>query len=139
MPYQKKNAKQNFGIGDYAFKKYKVAISNFNKIPSFSLTFSEKIIMLDDSCNFLSFDNYDDAYITMLILNSRLVKKFLKNAAFLDSKRPYPKNLLKRIDIKKCLEIITFNDLKKTEEKLELNHYITNKKFQEYEKKLEFL
>lgn len=67
-----------FGIGDYSFKKYKVAISRFCKNPIFSLVYNEKIIMLDESSYFLSFDNYDQAYITMLILNSKLVKKFLK-------------------------------------------------------------
>ena len=74
--------------------------------------------MLDESSYFLSFDNYDQAYITMLILNSKLVKKFLKNIAFLDLKRPYSKKVLKRIDIEKCLEYLSFNDLKELEKEL---------------------
>ncbi len=128
-----------FGIGEYAFKKYKVAISCFNKNPTFSLVFSEKTMILDDSCCFLSFDNYDDAYITLLILNSQLVKKFLKNKAVIDSKRHYPKKLLKRIDIEKCLEILLFDDLKETEEELRLGEYITKEKFFEYKKKYKIL
>ena len=124
-----------FGIGEYSFKKYKVAISAFHKDPMFSLVYSEKPIMLNDACYFMSFDNYDDAYITMLILNSSLVKKFMKNKAVLDSKRHYTKKLLKQIDINKCLKILLFDDLKEIEEELGLTRYITNKKFIDYKKK----
>ena len=121
-----------FGIGDYSFKKYKVAISGFYKNPMFSLVYSDKTMMLDDTCYFLSFEDYDEAYITMLILNSQLVKKFLKNIAFLDSKRPYSKKVLKRIDIEKCLELLSFEDLKESERNLELNNYITHEKLDKY-------
>ena len=121
-----------FGIGDYSFKKYKVAISGFYKTPMFSLVYGEKTMMLDDTCYFLSFDDYDSAYITMLILNSKLVKKFLKNIAFLDSKRPYSKKVLKRIDIVKCLELLSFDDLKESENNLELSDYITHEKLSKY-------
>lgn len=121
-----------FGIGDYSFKKYKVAISGFRKEPLFSLVYCEKTFMLDDTCYFIGFDYYDDAYITMLILNSRLVKKFLKNIAFLDYKRPFSKRVLKRIDIKKCINILLFEDLKETEKELKLNDYITQDKFIKY-------
>lgn len=120
-----------FGIGEHSFKKYKVAICGFSKNPVFSLVYNEKSIMLDDTCYFLSFDKYDYAYITMLILNSELVKNFLKNIAFLDSKRPYAKKILKRIDIKKCFNILSFNKLKEIEKELKLNEYITYEKFQE--------
>ena len=70
----------------------------------------------------------------MLILNSALVKKFLKNKAITDSKRYYTKKILNQIDIEKCLKILIFDDLKETEEELGLNEYITNKKFIEYKK-----
>ena len=124
-----------FGIGDYSFKKFKVAISGFYKKPMFSLVYSEKIMMLDDTCYFLSFDDYDSAYITMLILNSQLVKKFLKNIAFMDSKRPYSKKVLKRIDLDKCMNLLSFDDLKETEKELELDEYISDEKLEEYKHK----
>ncbi|MBQ9026716.1 MAG: hypothetical protein IJ104_10165 [Methanobrevibacter sp.] len=122
-----------FGIGDYSFKKYKVAISGFYKNPIFSLVYSEKTMMLDDTCYFLSFDDYDLAYITMLILNSRLVRKFLKNIAFIDSKRPFAKKVLKRVDINKCLKLLSFSDLEETESELELDTYLTKEKLRKYE------
>lgn len=115
-----------FGIGNYSFANYKVGISGFYKNPLFSLIYAEKPIMLDDTCYFLSFESYDEAYITMLILNSELVQNFLKDIVFLDSKRPYTKKILKRIDIKKCLKLLTVHDLIDTEKKLELDNYIKN-------------
>lgn len=126
-----------FGVDDYSFKRYKVATPGFTKNPIFTLIYSEKAMMLDDASYFLPFDNYDEAYITMLILNSQIVKEFLKNIAFLDSKRPYSKKILKRIDISKCLKILIFDDLKKIEEELELNNYLTNEKFTKYKNKYE--
>ena len=124
-----------FGIGEHSFKKYKVAISGFNKNPKFSLVYNDKSIMLDDACYFLSFDEYDEAYTTMLILNSTIVKKFLKNIAFLDSKRPYSKKVLKRIDISKCLNLLSLKDLQNTEKELELDSYITDEIFNRYKSK----
>lgn len=89
-------------------------------------------MMLDDTCYFLSFDDYDAAYITMLILNSQLVKTFLKNIAFLDTKRPYTKKVLKRVDLGKCLKSLTFDDLKEIEKYLKLERYLTIEKINEY-------
>lgn len=126
-----------FGIGDYSFTKYKVAIAGFCKKPIFSLVAGDEIFMLDDSCYFLSFDDYDTAYITMLILNNEIVEKFLKNIAFLDSKRPFSKKILKRIDISKCLELLSFKDLKNTEKNLKLKEYINEDKFNSYKKQFE--
>ena len=87
--------------------------------------------MLDDTCYFLSFDDYDTAYVTMLILNSQLVKTFLKNIAFLDTKRPYTKKVLKRVDLGKCLKSLTFDDLKEIEKYLKLERYLTIEKINE--------
>jgi hypothetical protein len=71
----------------------------------------------------------------MLILNSQLVKNFLKNIAFLDSKRPFTKKILKRINIKKCLKILSLEDLKKIEKELNINEIITPEKFLKYKNK----
>ncbi|WP_298534000.1 hypothetical protein [uncultured Methanobrevibacter sp.] len=124
-----------FGIGEYSFSKYKVAVSGFYKKPLFSLVYNEKPIMLDDTCYFLSFDTFEEAYITMLILNTDLVQDFLKDIAFLDSKRPYTKKILKRIDIQKCLSILSFDELLETEEYLNLPNNINISDFEYYKDK----
>lgn len=134
--YEKAPQYSIFGIGEYTFKKYKVAISGFYKKGLFALVYNEKNMMLDDTCYYLSFDNYNEAYITMLILNSNIVQSFLKNIVFLDSKRPYTKKVLKRIDIKKALKILTIEDLIETEEMLELENYVSEEMFENYCEKL---
>ena len=90
-----------FGVGDYSYSKYKVGISGFYKRPLFSVLYSDdnKPVMTDDTSYFICFDEYETAYVAMLLLNSDKVQKFLKSIAFLDAKRPYTKKVLERIDL----------------------------------------
>ena len=117
-----------FGVGDYSFKPYKVAISGFYKTPLFALVYNtiEKPIMLDDTCYFLGFDNYNHALITTLLLNSKIVQNFIKSIAFLDSKRPYTKDILMRIDLLKVVENISFKDLISIADNLKIEHNLIN-------------
>lgn len=122
-----------FGIGDYSYSKYKVAISGFYKNPIFSLLYAEKPVMLDDTCYFLSFNNYNYAYISMLILNSSKVQEFLVSIAFIDSKRPFTKKILERIDFKKIFLFVTFSDLLKTECELDLSKFVTEQMYLDFQ------
>ena len=111
--YKKRPRFSIFGIGDYAFKPYKVAISGFYKKSNFSLIFpiNNKPAMLDDTCYYLFFDNFKDAFITWIILNMDFTKEFLSALVFLDSKRPYTKDILMRIQIFKIAESLTYETL----------------------------
>ena len=108
-----------FGVGDYSYSKYKVGVSGFYKQPLFSVLYSddEKPVMIDDTSYFICFDNYDMAYVAMLLLNSDKVQKFLKSIAFLDAKRPYTKKVLERIDFHKIIKTLIIDELSKTEYK----------------------
>ncbi|MCL2047514.1 MAG: hypothetical protein FWG87_02195 [Defluviitaleaceae bacterium] len=106
--YKKSPKFSVFGVGDYSFSKYKVGISGFYKEPKFALITGEIPIMLDDTCYFLNFHKIEDAIITVALLNSERCKQFLKSVAFLDSKRPYTKEVLKRIDILKLSESVSY-------------------------------
>lgn len=119
--YKKSSNFAMFGIGEYSFKKYKVAISGFYKKPLFSLISADKAVMLDDTCYFLSFDSFNEAYIMTLLLNSEPMQNFLTSIAFLNSKRPYTKKILQRIDIKNAFDNITFNQLREVEVTLKNN------------------
>jgi hypothetical protein len=90
-----------FGVGEYSFKMYKVAISGLYKEPCFAvvLPIDNRPVMLDDTCYFLSFDTYPDALFTASLLNSPVVKRFLQSIVFTDAKRPYTKEVLMRIDL----------------------------------------
>lgn len=118
-----------FGIGDYSFAPYKVGLSGFYKKPLFALLCSDKPVMTDDTAYFLPFDDYDTAYCMMLLLNSNAVQQYLMSTAFLDNKRPYTVKLLARLDLKKCVSLVTFKEIKETEEKLQLHHYVTSERY----------
>lgn len=116
-----------FGVGDYSYSKYKVGVSGFYKQPLFSVLYSddEKPVMTDDTSYFICFDNYDMAYVAMLLLNSKKVQEFLTSIAFLDAKRPYTKKVLERIDFEKIVESLSIDELAETEQSLNLTYYVT--------------
>jgi hypothetical protein len=90
-----------FGIGDYSFTSWKVAISGFYKSLSFKVVcpFEGRPVMMDDTCNFLSFDSFEEADYVAKLLNSRTAQKFLSSRIFWDSKRPITVDLLNSLDI----------------------------------------
>lgn len=126
-----------FGVGNYSFAPYKVGLSGFYKKPLFSLLYSNKPVMTDDTAYFLAFDNYNTAYCMMLLLNSATVQEFLLSVAFLDNKRPYTVNLLSRLDIKKCIDKVTFEELRKTENSFQLNSYISAKLYSQFAEQID--
>ncbi|MBL7796761.1 MAG: hypothetical protein JNJ90_09680 [Saprospiraceae bacterium] len=91
-----------FGIGDYSFMPYKVAISGLYKSPVFTLVLPEssKPLMLDDTCYFIGFADYENAAIAFALLNHPNVTNLLSAIAFADSKRMYTKEILQRIDLR---------------------------------------
>ncbi len=97
-----------FGIGDYSFAKYKVAISGMYKRTTFSLVLPEndKPLMLDDTCYFIGFDNIELARVAQEILNSDIVQAFLKAIVFPDAKRSITKDILMRIDLEKAYHLL---------------------------------
>jgi len=107
-----------FGIGEYSFSKYKVAISGFYKEAIFVMLKSYKPIMLDDTCYFLSFNDEKKAMIATIILNSEIVKRFLLSITNINSKRPYTKKVLSRIDLEKAKKILGFNYITSMEKKI---------------------
>lgn len=112
--YQNKYPFSIFGVGEYSFKPYKVAISGMYKKSLFSVLtpINEKTVMLDDTCYFLSFDNYERALLICTLLNSNPTQKFIKSVAFSDSKRVYTKDLLMRINLKNVSEMTSLEDIK---------------------------
>jgi hypothetical protein len=121
-----------FGVGDYSFSPYKVVVSGIYKRPLFALAYSTKPIMIDDTCYSLSFEVFDDAYVTMLLLNNKLTMEFILSISFADSKRPYTKKVLSRIDLRKVCGAVTFDAMKETEESLQLSPYVTEKMYSDY-------
>lgn len=103
-----------FGVGDYSYAPYKVAVSGFYKTPKFVILKSNKPIMLDDTCYFLPFWKKEDALVCMLLLNSPLVQNLYTGLAFLDNKRPFTKSILSQLDILSALKRLSVASLNET-------------------------
>ena len=114
-----------FGIGDYSFADYKVAISGLYKSTHFTLVTPNdtKPIMLDDTCYFIGFDNLKMAQIAHFIVNSDFVQKFLKSIIFSDSKRSINKDTLMRINFEKAFENTDFENAKAKIKDLKMEHW----------------
>ena len=138
--YRGKSRFSIFGIGEYAFKKYKVAISGLYKEPWFSLVppIENRPVMLDDTCYFLGFDSYPDALFTASLLNSPTTKQFIKSIVFADAKRPYTKAALMRIDLAQAASRFSFDNLRNfwAEIKFESSISLTKFDFEEYKNRL---
>jgi hypothetical protein len=95
-----------FGIGDYSFSPYKVAISGLYKTFTFSLILPSvnKPLLLDDTCYLLGFEELDYAVFTTILLNSDKATKFLRAITFSDAKRMFTKDVLMRIDLFKLAQ-----------------------------------
>ena len=123
--YIDKPAFSIFGIGNYSFANYKVAISGLYKSTHFTLVSpnDSKPIMLDDTCYFIGFGQLKLAQIAHYLVNSELVQKFLKSIIFSDSKRSINKDTLMRMDFKKAFESCVFEKAQEEINDLEIEHW----------------
>lgn len=102
-----------FGIGDYSFKPYKVAISGLYKTFHFTLILPQdnKPVMLDDTCYLIGFDKIEFAVYALMLLNSDTTMQFLQSITFADAKRTFTKDVLMRIDLLQLAKNSNKNDL----------------------------
>lgn len=102
-----------FGVGEYSFKPYKVAISGLYKTYHFTLVLPQnnKPVMLDDTCYFIGFDKIEYAVYSIILLNSKITEEFLKSITFSDAKRVFTKDLLMRLDLLKLSQLITKQEI----------------------------
>ena len=133
-----------FGIGEYCFYPYKIAISGMYKKPICTLIeqISNKPVMLDDTCYYLSFNNFKTALISWVLLNTDDFKKFLSSIVFLESKRPYTKEILMRVNMLSLAKSKNYKDIKFFYENnlLQNNDYdFTEEEYHEYIGNLEEL
>ena len=112
--YTNKPSFSIFGIGDYSFKPYKVAISGLYKTFHFTLILPQdnKPVMLDDTCYLIGFDKIEFAVYALILLNSEMTMQFLQSVTFADAKRTFTKDVLMRIDLLELSNKINKEDLK---------------------------
>ena len=90
-----------FGVGDYTFAPWKVAIAGLYKTLTFRSVgpFQEKPIVFDDTCYFLPCRTEEAALTLCNLLNSEAAKGFFRAYVFWDAKRPVTIDLLQRLDL----------------------------------------
>lgn len=91
-----------FGVGDYTFFPWKIAICGLYKKLDFRLigTINDKPAIFDDTVYFLAFENEFTARQVLKILNSNLAKEFYSSLIFWDEKRPVKTSILNSLNLR---------------------------------------
>lgn len=90
-----------FGVGEYSFSSWKVAISGLYKRLHFALVapFAGRSVVLDDTCYFLPCQSKDEACCLSRLLNSNIAAEFFRAFVFWDAKRPITVSILNRLNL----------------------------------------
>ena len=101
-----------FGVGDYTFTNWKVAISGFYKCLRFQVVgpIKGKPAVFDDTVYFLSLDTEEEADFLCDLLRSTPCQKFLESMIFWSDKRPITADLLKRVDLQRVALVLGKED-----------------------------
>ena len=104
--YQKRPRFSVFGVGNYTFSPWKVAISGLYKNCRFVVVgkYKNKPVVLDDTCYSIPCGSEEEANFASLLLNSDISQRFLHSLVFFDAKRPVTIDVLNRIDLKRVAE-----------------------------------
>lgn len=99
--YRGKPAFSIFGVGDYSFAPWKIAISGMYKTLRFVKIgpCDSRPVVLDDVTNFLPCPTEAAADLLLSILESNAAKLFFRAHVFWDAKRPITVDLLNRLDL----------------------------------------
>ena len=134
--YKKQSRFSIFGIGEYSFSSWKIAISGLYKNINFTIigTINGKQTMLDDTCYFISCKSKQEAEYISKALNSNIAKEYLESMIFFDSKRPIKVDILKRLNIDELLKHY-YNSNKSYNKPLELTSVPVTGNSVNYEKR----
>lgn len=102
-----------FGVGEYSFAPWKVAISGFYKRLDFKVIgdASGRPVMLDDTAYFLSCNDENEARLLGEMLNSEPARELLSSLIFWDAKRPITVDVLRQVSIERLAEYLGKGDL----------------------------
>lgn len=89
-----------FGVGDYAFRPWRIAICSLYKTLRFRLVgpIDNRPVMFDDTIYYMSFDTQTEAEKALTQLNSTTALDLLSSLIFWDEKRPIKTSLLNIVD-----------------------------------------
>lgn len=89
-----------FGVGDYAFRPWRIAICSLYKALRFRLVppINGRPVMFDDTIYFLSFNTEAEAIEILTLLRSKSATELLSSLIFWDEKRPIKTGILNTLD-----------------------------------------
>jgi hypothetical protein len=90
-----------FGVGEYTFASWKIAICGLYKKLEFRLigTIADRPVVFDDTVYFLSFDDERVAHKTFMLLTSTSAIDFYSSLIFWDEKRPIKSSILNSLNL----------------------------------------
>lgn len=99
--YQKRPRFSVFGIGDYSFSPWKVAISGMYKKLAFIPVspIEERPVFLDDTSYLFACGSQEDRDLLIELVNSDIASEFWHARVFWDSKRPITASILNSLDL----------------------------------------
>ena len=99
--YQNRPRFSIFGIGEYSFASWKIAISGLYKSFTFVVVPPEngRPVMIDDTCYSIPCKSEKEARLLCDLLNSEPAQCFLSSLVFEDSKRPITVDILRRLSL----------------------------------------
>jgi hypothetical protein len=98
-----------FGVGDYTFAPWKIAISALYKHLTFRLVgpINDKPVVFDDTVYYLSFKQESEARTVLELLNRKDVQQFYHASIFWDEKRPIKATILNRLALHRLMQSMT--------------------------------
>lgn len=90
-----------FGVGEYSFTPWKVAVSGLYKKLHFAVVgpCAGKPVVLDDTCYFTPCQSEEEAHYLAGLLNSEVAEEFFRSFVFWDAKRPITISVLERLSL----------------------------------------
>ena len=90
-----------FGVGAYAFARWKVATSGMYKQLRFVVVgpHQNKPVVFDDTCYFIPCHAHEEAHFVADLLNSEPAQQFYRSFIFWNDKRPIAAGVLRRLSL----------------------------------------
>lgn len=100
--YKNKPPFSVFGVGEYTFTEWKIAISGLYKKLNFVVVgpINNRPVVFDDTVYFLSFYSAEEAEFIYKLVSSKPASELLESMIFWDEKRPITSEILRRLSFK---------------------------------------
>ena len=110
--YQNRPRFSVFGVGEYSFAYWKLAISGLYKSLKFVIVppYESRPVLLDDTCYSIPCGTETEARMLCDIFSSEPAQSFLSSLIFSDAKRPITVDVLRRLSVTSVAEALGKSD-----------------------------